>query len=88
MVKIEKNGLQILRCLSCVFEILDMVQVGNITERKCKSRVYTQYYCKPFAPQNYSSRNALQHAASWTTYAALAPDDNQVYFADEIKRVN
>jgi len=88
LVKTEIGGLQTVRCLFCVYEGRDVVQVGSLTGRKRKSRNDIHYYRKPFAPQNYRSHNASQHTESWSHYSQLSQEDKATYFDNKEKRVN
>jgi hypothetical protein len=88
VIKTEQKGDQTVRCLFCVYEGRNQVQVGLQTGRKRQSRSDIKYYVKPFAPQNYRSHLTSQHAESWAAYNALSQAGRRVYFTSKTKRVN
>ena len=84
----EKGGAQTARCLFCIYDRRDKVEVGSSTGRKRKSRVDIKYYTKPFAPQNYRSHNTTQHGKAWAEYSELCNAKKREYFTGKTKIVN
>ena len=88
LIKTEKGGAQTVRCLLCIYDRRDKVEVGSSTGRKRKSRVDIKYYTKPFAPHNYRSHNTTQHGKAWEEYSELCNAEKREYFTGKTKIVN
>uniref|UniRef100_M4BFA2 Uncharacterized protein n=1 Tax=Hyaloperonospora arabidopsidis (strain Emoy2) TaxID=559515 RepID=M4BFA2_HYAAE len=88
LIKTEKGGTQTVRCLFCIYDRRDKVEVGSSTGRMRKSRVNIKYYTKPFAPQNYCSHNTTQHGKAWAEYSELRNAEKREYFTGKTKIVN
>ncbi|CAM6023396.1 unnamed protein product [Sphagnum balticum] len=83
----DARGDVTVRCLFCVYEGHDIVEV-DVAGRKCKQRNDIQYFTKPFTTYKYKSHHEGQHATSWITYQALSNEEKANYFNECIKKTN
>jgi hypothetical protein len=54
VVSKDAKGNVIVRCLFCIHEGRDSVEVSNSSGRKCKATSTIKYFTKPFDPFNYN----------------------------------
>jgi hypothetical protein len=83
----DAHGNVTVRCLFCVYEGCDIVEVG-VAGWKRKQRSDIQYFTKSFAAYKYKSHHEGQHATSWITYQALSSEEKENYFNECIKKTN
>ncbi len=81
------NGDVIVRCLFCLHEGRDVIEVG-VAGRKCKECGNIKYFTKLFASFKYYSHHEGQHASSWMEYQGLSIDQKKQYFVGHIKLTN
>jgi hypothetical protein len=84
----DGNGDVTYRCLFCLHDGRDVVEVVAGSTRKRKSRSDIKCFQKPFLPHKYSSRHSGQHAESWELYQASSTEENKNFFVGKIKNVN
>jgi hypothetical protein len=70
LVSTDDNGDVTYRCLFCLHDGRDVVEVVAGSIRKRKSRSDVKYFQKPFLPHKYRSHHSGQHAESWELYQA------------------
>uniref|UniRef100_M4BSY7 Uncharacterized protein n=1 Tax=Hyaloperonospora arabidopsidis (strain Emoy2) TaxID=559515 RepID=M4BSY7_HYAAE len=88
LIKTEKGGAQTVRCLFCIYDRRDKVEVGSSIGRKRTSRIDIKYYTKPFAPQKYRSHNTTQHGKACAEYRELCNAEKRECFTGKTKIVN
>ncbi|KAF0699226.1 Aste57867_10191 [Aphanomyces stellatus] len=86
LMSADDDGEQTARCLFCVYEGRQKVEVGATTGRKRKERSSVHVFTKPFKPAQYRS-HLKQHAASWETYQALSEREKAAYFLDRANQM-
>jgi hypothetical protein len=88
LVSTDGNGDVTYRCLFCLHDGRDVVEVVAGSTRKRKSRSDIKYFKKPFLPHKYRSHHSGQHAESWELYQASSTEEKKNFFVGKIKNVN
>jgi hypothetical protein len=88
LVSTDGNGDVTYRCLFCLHDGRDVVEVVAGSTRKRKSRGDIKYFQKPFLPHKYRSHHSGQHAESWELYQASSTEEKKNFFVGKIKNVN
>ncbi|XP_078473017.1 uncharacterized protein LOC144734619 [Lampetra planeri] len=88
LITTEANGAQSCRCLFCVHQGRDVVEVTGDSGRKRKNRTDIKYFTKPFLLHQYRHHLEGQHKESWMLYQTLSPDEKKSYFNGMAKRTN
>ncbi|KAF0687742.1 Aste57867_20547 [Aphanomyces stellatus] len=83
VVRTDDDGDVTLRCLFCVHEGRDEVEVGPHSDRKRKQRSTIKFFKKPFTPHKYRSHHEGQHKESWALYQHLSVEEKQNYFTEK-----
>jgi hypothetical protein len=87
LVSTDGNGDVTYRCLFCLHDGRDVVEVVAGSIRKRKSRSDIKYFQKPFLPHKYRIHHSGQHAESWELYQASSTEEKN-FFVGKIKNVN
>jgi hypothetical protein len=87
VVSKDAKGDVIVRCLFCVHEGHDCVEVGGNLSRKRKATLTIKYFMKSFAPFNYRC-HLKQHIESWAANQAFSDQDKKEYFKSKVKHIN
>jgi hypothetical protein len=87
VVSKDAKGDVTVRCLFCVHEGRDNVEVGGSSGYKRKATLTIKYFMKPFAPFNYCC-HLKQHIESWAAYQAMFDQDKKEYFKNKVKHIN
>jgi len=88
IVSTDGNGDVTVRCLFCLHDGRDTVDVRAGSTRKRKSRTDIKYFKKPFFPHQYRSHHTGQHAESWEKYQAASKEEKKRFFDGKVKAVN
>jgi hypothetical protein len=89
LVSTDGNDDVTYRCLFCLHDGRDVVEVVAGSARKRKSRSDIKYFEKPFLPHKYRSRHSGKHAESWELYQASSMEEKKpFFFVGKIKNVN
>jgi hypothetical protein len=88
LVSTVGNGDVTYKCLFCLHDGHDVVEVVAGSTRKRKSRSDIKYFQKPFLPHKYRSHHSGQHAESWELYQASSTEEKKNFFVSKIKNVN
>jgi hypothetical protein len=88
LVSTDGNGDVTDRCLFCLHDGRDVVEVVTGYTRKRKSRSDIKYFQKPFLPHKYRSHHSGQHAESWELYQASSTEETNNFFVGKFKNVN
>jgi hypothetical protein len=71
VVSKDAKGDVIVRCLFCIHEGRDSVEVDGSLARNRKATSTIKYFTKPFVPFNYHC-HLKQHTKSWAAYQVLS----------------
>jgi hypothetical protein len=88
LVSTDGNGDVTYRCLFCLHDGRDVVEVVAGSTRKRKSRSDIKYFQKPFLPHKYRSHHSGQHAEAWELYQASSTEEKKNFFGGKIKNIN
>jgi hypothetical protein len=83
----DGNGDVTYRCLFCLHDCRDVVEVVAGSTRKRKSRSDIKSFQKPFLPHKYRSHHSGPHEESWELYQASSTEEKKNFFVGKIKNV-